>query len=64
MGMAQERETLFGEIVARGMRLNRFGLVAQREWERSSKRFPAIYFAAEIPMVSPSSTRPSLTDMV
>jgi len=40
--VTRNRETLFGEIVEGEVRLNRVGMVAQREWERLSKRFPAV----------------------
>jgi len=40
--VTQNRDCLFGEIVEGEVRLNRVGMVAQREWERLSNRFPAV----------------------
>jgi REP element-mobilizing transposase RayT len=37
-----QRECLFGEIVGEEMQLNKFGLVAQQQWEKLPKRFPNI----------------------
>ena len=48
--VTQGRECLFGEIAAGEMRLNRFGQIAKREWERLSKRFPAVQIDAYVVM--------------
>ena len=48
--VTQGRECLFGEIAAGEMRLNRFGQIAKREWERLSKRFPAVQIDAYVIM--------------
>jgi len=48
--VTRNRETLFGEIVEGEVRLNRVGMVAQREWERLSKRFPAVQIDAYVIM--------------
>jgi putative transposase len=37
--VAWHRECLFGEVVNREMRLNKFGLVAIQQWEKLPKRF-------------------------
>ena len=48
--VTRNRETLFGEIVEGEVRLNRVGMVAQREWERLSNRFPAVQIDAYVIM--------------
>jgi REP element-mobilizing transposase RayT len=40
------RECLFGEVVNGEMKLNRFGLVSQQQWEKLPKRFPNIELGA------------------
>ncbi|HLO14385.1 MAG TPA: hypothetical protein VK206_06130 [Anaerolineales bacterium] len=48
--VAWHRESLFGEVVAGEMKLNRFGLVSKGQWERLPKRFPNIELGAFVIM--------------
>lgn len=40
--VTHQREGLFGEIVMEEMRLSKYGLVTQQQWEKLPKRFPNI----------------------
>jgi len=44
--VAWHRECLFGEVVNREMKLTKFGLVAEQQWEKLSGRFPHIELGA------------------
>jgi putative transposase len=48
--VSHNRESIFGEIVDGEMRLNRYGCITQREWERLPRRFPNIHLDAFIVM--------------
>lgn len=48
--VAWQRECLFGEVVNREMRLNKFGLVARQQLEKLTKRFPNIELGAFVIM--------------
>jgi putative transposase len=45
-----EQECLFGEVVAGLMRMNNYGRIAQREWERLPARFKNIALEASVVM--------------
>ena len=45
-----QRECLFGQIANGEMRLSKFGLVAQQQWEKLPKRFPNIELGAFVVM--------------
>lgn len=45
-----QREGLFGEIVMEEMRLSKYGLVTQQQWEKLPKRFPNIELGAFVVM--------------
>lgn len=48
--VTHNREMVFGEVVDGEMRLNEFGEIAQREWERLPKRFKHIELGAFVIM--------------
>ena len=48
--VAWQRECLFGEVVNREMKLTKFGLVAEQQWEKLPKRFPNIELGAFVIM--------------
>jgi len=48
--VAWRREYLFGEVVNREMKLTKFGLVAEQQWEKLPRRFPNIELDAFVIM--------------